>query len=124
MTETLSFDFCDISIFDNYLIVVMKEGVNITPDYNAILENITKKYFSKTSFVYITNRVNSYSVDPKIYYETAKIENLKGFAVVASNYQAKINAEIEKMFFNKPFKLFDSVENAIHWAKEITDSSN
>jgi hypothetical protein len=98
------------------MVVVMKEGIDITPDYNAILVEITDTYFSEKPFVYITHRINSYSVDPKIYYRTEKIKNLVGFAVVSSNYQAKTNAKIEQMFFSKPFKIFDSLEEAITWA--------
>lgn len=119
MKEILNFDFCDISIHDNYLVVVMKEGVNITPQHNDVLLEVTKKHFLDKKFVYITHRINSYSVDPKIYFETSKIENLKGFAVVSSNYKAKVNAQIEQMFFNKPFEIFTKLEDAFSWAEEL-----
>ncbi len=119
MKETLSFDFCDMSIYSNYLVVVMKEGVNITPDHNIVLLEVTKNHFSDRPFVYITHRINSYSVDPKIYFETSKIENLKGFAVVSSNYKAKVNAQIEQMFFNKPFEIFTKLEDAFTWADNL-----
>lgn len=119
MKETLTFDFCDMTIYDNYIVVVMKEGVNITPKHNDVLVQVTESYFSDKFFVYITHRVNSYSVDPKIYYETVKIENLKGFAVVSNNYQAKINAQIEQMFFTKPFEIFSNLDEAFNWADEI-----
>ncbi|WP_296316709.1 hypothetical protein [Winogradskyella sp. UBA3174] len=119
MKESLQFDFCDMTIYDNYLVVVIKEGVNITPNHNNVLLEVADKYFSEKPFVYITHRINSYSVDPKIYYETSQIETLKGFAVVSSNYKAKINAQIEKMFFNKPFEIFTDLDNAISWADTI-----
>ncbi len=122
MRDSLTFDFCDITIFDYYLVVVMKEGMNITPDYNDILVGIANKYFKKRPFVYITHRVHSYSVDPKIYFETTKIENLKGFAVVSNKFQAKNNVQIEQMFFSKPFEIFTSLDDAISWAEKITKS--
>lgn len=106
-------------IYDNYLVVVMKEGVNITPKHNNVLVEVTKNHFSDKPFVYITHRINSYSVDPKIYLETSKIKNLKGFAVVSSNYKAKVNAQIEQMFFNKPFEIFTKLDEAIRWANEL-----
>jgi len=117
MKEILTFDFCDMTIYDNYLVVVVKEGIHIVPEHNNVLIEITNTYFSNKPFVYITHRLNSYSVDPKIYYETAKIENLKGFGVVSDNYKAKVNAKVEQMFFNKPFEIFDNLEDAIKWAK-------
>ncbi|WP_229719383.1 hypothetical protein [Winogradskyella schleiferi] len=119
MKEILHYDFCDISIYDNYVVVVIKEGVNVTSKHNIVLVEIAKKYYSATPFVYITHRINSYSVDPKIYHETVQIKTLKGFAVVSSNYQAKINAQIEKMFFNKPFEIFKTLNDAMIWADEI-----
>jgi hypothetical protein len=119
MKETLSFNFCDMSIYNNYLVVVIKEGVNITPDHNKVLVEVTKTHFPDQPFVYITHRINSYSVDPKIYFETSKIENLKGFAVVSSNYKAKINAQIEQIFFNKPFEIFTKLEYAFTWADTL-----
>ncbi len=122
MKETLTLDFCDITIYDNYMVVVMKEGMDITPDYNSVLVEITNTYFPKQPFVYITHRIHSYSVDPKIYFETAKIENLKGFAVVSNKYQAKVNAQIEQMFFSKPFEIFTDLEDAIEWANKLVEA--
>jgi hypothetical protein len=110
-----------MTIYDNYVVVIMKEGVNIMPEHNNVLVEVTSTYYPNKPFVYITHRINSYSVDPKIYFETSKIENLKGFAVVSSNYKAKINAQIEQMFFTKPFEIFNTLEDAFSWAKEIID---
>lgn len=118
MRDTLTLEFCHVSIFDNYIVVVMNEGVNLSPSDNYILLDIANDYFKDKPFVYITHRVNSYSVDPQIYYETAKIKNLKGFAVVSSDYKAKRNAEVEKMFFSKPFGIFSELNEAYKWADE------
>lgn len=119
MPKTLTFDFCNMTIYDKYVVVVMKEGVNVRPEHNNVLIDVTKNYYSKKAFVYITHRINSYSVDPKIYLETSKIENLKGFAVVSQNYKAKVNAQVEKMFFNKPFEIFTNLDDAINWADNL-----
>lgn len=121
MAKVVKFDFCEMTLFEKHLVVVMNEGINLTPDHNQILVEISESHFNGRPFVYITNRVNSYSVDPKIYFETAKIENLKGFAVVSKNYKAKSNAEIEKMFFNKPFEIFSNIEDAVNWVDGIID---
>jgi len=86
-----------------------------------VLVKITETYFSDKHFVYITHRLNSYSVNPQIYFETSKIENLKGFAVVSSNYKAKVNAKVEQMFFKKPFKIFTELEDAVAWVDEILE---
>ena len=119
MTDELKFDFCKMHIYDHYVVVVMNEGVTITPEHNQVLLNVVDTYFKNKKFVYITHRIHSYSVDPKIYLETSKIENLAGFAVVSNDFKAKSNADVEKLFLRKPFKVFSDLESAISWASEI-----
>lgn len=123
MKEFLTFSFCDMTIYDHNVVVVMKEGINITPDYNEVLIEVTNTYFKNRPFVYITHRLNSYSVDPKIYHETVKIKNLIGFAVVSKDYKAKVNAQIEQLFFNKPFEIFTELENAFSWADQLIEKN-
>ncbi len=122
MEDELKFDFCDMQIYDHYMITIMKEGVTITPEHNKVLLNIVDTYYSHKQFVYITHRLHSYSVNPAIYFETSKIQNLAGFAVVSKDFKAKSNAEIEKLFLNKPFEVFNTIEEAISWANSILKS--
>lgn len=124
MLDLLKFDFCDMHIYGNYLIVIMHEGVTISPAHNQTLINVAETYYNGKKFVYISHRVNSYSVNPAIYFETSKIENLAGFAVVSKDYKAKSNAEIEKLFLDKPFEIFNSIEEAIAWSDTVLKSSS
>ncbi len=119
MVASLSFDFCTVDIHDTYLIAVMDEGITVKPEHNEVLLNIVKKYFPNKSFGYITHRKHSYSVDPSIYFETSKIENLKAFAIV-SNYEInQRNAELEKKFLMKPLRHFEELNTAVKWIKEM-----
>jgi len=117
MIDLLKFDFCDIEIYEDYVVVTINEGVTVMPKHNTILINIVDTYFRHREFVYITHRVNSYAVDPSIYLETSKIKNLRVFVVVSKDYKAKANAEVEMLFFNKPFKIFDDLQEAKEWAE-------
>jgi len=119
MTDVLKYDFCTMHIYDNYMIVVINEGVTVTPEHNNVLIDVANTYYKNKSFVYITHRLHSYAVDPAIYKETSKIKNLSGFCVVSSDYKAKRNAEIEKLFLNKPFEIFDTIEEATTWVKQV-----
>ena len=83
MEDLIRYDFADMHIYGSYMIVIMNEGVHVTPEHNQVLINITDTYYKNKKFVYITHRINSYSVDPKVYIETSKIENLAGFCVVS-----------------------------------------
>jgi len=119
MKTTLNLDFCDVVIYDHYIVVTIKEGTILTPEHNNTLIKISETYYEQTPFVYISNRINSYSVNPEIYYKTVQITSLKGFAVVSQEYKAKINAQIERMFFEKPFEIFSEIDDAITWAEAL-----
>ena len=102
MSNMLSFSFGKVTIYDNYLVFVMNEGITVTPEYNDVLVDIADTYFSNKNFVYITHRINSYSVDPNIYFKTSQIKNLIGFAVVTGDKIYRDNISLEKTFFSKP----------------------
>ncbi|WP_431134938.1 hypothetical protein [Psychroserpens mesophilus] len=123
MTDVLKYDFCTMHIYDNYMIVVINEGVTVTPNHNSVLLNVADTYYKNTRFVYITHRLYSYAVDPAVYKETSKIDNLAGFCVVSSDYKAKRNAEIEKLFLNKPFEILDTIDEAITWADSVLNKT-
>ncbi len=101
---------------------IMKEGIVVKPEYNKYLVDIAKKYFNDKPFGYITNRKNSYSVDPRIYFETSKIKNLVAFSVVSDKKINLTNVELEKIFLKKPFKHFTDEYSAIQWVNEIVKS--
>lgn len=113
------YTFGELSIFDNFIIAVIKEGVILTMEDNVVLIDIAEKYFKNQPFAYITNRINSYSVNPKIYLETSKIENLVAFAVVSQNDLSISNAQFEKQFLKKPYKSFSKLIDAIDWCEEL-----
>ena len=64
MLETVvKLKFCTLSFYDRYVIAEINEGVHLDHQHNEALIEITENHYSKP-FVYITNRINSYSVDP------------------------------------------------------------
>lgn len=119
MTKIINIDIGYVSIFDNYIIMEIDQGVIVTKEHNQLLVDIVDKFYKDKGVVYISNRKNSYSVNPSVYYETNKIKNIIGLAVVSENGMAVNNAEIEKLFFNKPFEIFSNLEDAKNWANEL-----
>ncbi|MFD2823462.1 hypothetical protein ACFS5M_07255 [Lacinutrix iliipiscaria] len=107
------------TLHDYYMITVMHEGVTVSVDTSQVLIDFAKSHFKNKPFIYITHRKHSYAVDTAIYKETMKIKNLIGFAVVSTKGMAITNASIEKMFVNKPFEIFEELDEAILWAKKI-----
>lgn len=120
MSEILKLEFCKIHVYNGFMIVTVDEGQMIDIENSDILVAVALSYFKDRPFVYITHRINSYAVDPNVYKTVSQIKNLLGFCVVSSNYMAKSNAMIEKLFLNKPFEVFDHLDEAKDWANALT----
>jgi len=110
MKDLLRFYFADIHIYNNYMIVVMNDGIHVTSVHNRILMNVTDTYYRNRKFVYITHRINSYSVDPKVYIKTSEVENLVGFCVVSKNYKAIKSF----LYFIQPYFEIDKKRKGSH----------
>lgn len=119
MRSLLKYNFCQVQIHDHHIIVIVNEGEVVDKLKNEVLVDIAQSYFKDRPFIYITHRINSYSVDPSVYKATSRIKNLIGFCVVSSNFLAKSNAQIEKLFFNKPYEIFESLQEAIQWSDSL-----
>ena len=106
--------------YKNFVIGEIKEGLTTTHENSQKLFKLGKAYYGMTTpFVYISNRVNSYSFDPTGHYKSMKIfSNLKGFAVVAYDKVSGRVANLEQAFISVPAKIFNSLEDAILWAEE------
>lgn len=117
------YDFGEVELHDHYVITVMNRGITVIPAYNDTLLQLARTHFKDRPFVYITHRKNSYAVDPSIYKLTTKIENLVGFAVVSDRPISTKTVPVEKLFFEKPFELFSTLEEGIAWADSLVEKA-
>lgn len=119
-SNSIEFDFCKLFLYDNYAINTVNEGVlidkYIAKDINTTLFN----HFQNSPFVFISNRTNSYSVDPSIYMEAYTHLNMIGFCIVTKDHRTIENATVEKLFLKMDFNIFDNLNEAIHWADSIS----
>ncbi|MFC5044982.1 hypothetical protein ACFSTE_20840 [Aquimarina hainanensis] len=123
MITSYNFDFCAAEIHSDYIKTIINEGATIVPEHNKILKQVVDLHFQDKPFVYITHRVNSYSVNPTVYIETSKIPNLIAFAVVSDNPMQETLTQLEKPFFKKEFALFRTMEDALIWKDKMIESS-
>ncbi len=113
--EVYKFEFGTFYFFDEFVISEINEGVTLVFDDTLELIELIKDYYAERPFGYLSNRINSYSIDPTGYYKVEEsFPNLAGFAVVIYN-QYKGALEIEKLFLNAPFKGFQTIEKASFW---------
>jgi len=110
-----------ISFYKNYMIVEAKEGIAFSYENATELLELCKAYYSNTTpFVYISNRVNSYSFNPTSHFKTAPMfPNLKGYAVVVYDAMSYDIAKMEQTFLNAPVQIFQGLEEAIAWVAEL-----
>ncbi len=120
--EHLEYEFGSFYFFRNFIISEIKTGVII--DFEKIkpaFQNVIKHYRRDIPFVYISNRINSYSVVPTSHFQTRDIfPNLMGYAIVSYNPKTDKVAELERSFFDKHLEIFDSLDKAIKWAETIS----
>lgn len=123
MTEKIELDFGTISVLDKILICECKEGILLDVNSNRKILEIGDKTFKGQAFGYISNRVNSYAVDPMVYRDSAEHPELKAIAVVTSSEVARQSAVLEQKFYTNKnsFQIFSSLTEAKDWIKEIID---
>ena len=106
------------------MIATVNEGATVTNENSNLITVEALKHFTERPFVYITNRVNSYAVDPTIYKVSSRVETLAGFAVVSPSNLALRNAKYERVFLEKPFETFNTTDKAVAWAEQIVKLHN
>ena len=107
-----------ISVYKAIAIVEIEEGIAVSfQDGQDVFARLLSILGSKP-WVYISNRVNSYSLDPNDYKHLNQIPTLKGIGVIQYEKSIKTALKLEKMFVKKPFKTFTHLDTAIEWALE------
>lgn len=109
-------------MFDTYVIGEVNADVVFSWKKHGkiVTKEIANLYNNGEGLVYITNRINSYSVMPSDWFYFYKYSyNLKGYAVVSYSEKGFANSVIEKVFTRNKYQSFTALENAIIWAKKL-----
>lgn len=122
LIKAYKLDFGYVEIYPKFAIGVINDSIDLSLENLSDLTSITDIYFRDKDFAYISLRKNSYAVNPILYNYVKEIGNLKKIAVVSNKEIFKHNFKIEKYFYGKEMKLFESIENAVEWVTdEIED---
>ena len=112
----------ELEIHENLVIVRFDEGSNITiEDWMEIKEMVFDNFSGK--FAWISDRINSYSIDPTLLLRPEVIEDLDKFVCLAQvNYGKKIkdSTELAKDFLSvkTAFRSFMKLDDALIWVRE------
>ncbi|WP_111309092.1 hypothetical protein [Confluentibacter sediminis] len=119
--KELNYPFGNVFIFNGFLVSEINEAVTfnwedcgkvIVEDVVAFLETDGK------DLVYISNRINSYSVVAADWLKFfKKAYTLKAYCIVSNSKLGGMNYMVEKLFFSKKIKRFNSIFEAISWVR-------
>ncbi len=115
----LELEFGRVWFLENILIAELDEGILFDVENNRKLLEIGSETFRDQPYGYISNRKNSYAVNPMVYIESANAPYLRAIAVVSKSDICKQNAVLERQFYkeNNHFEVFSELEEAIDWMK-------
>ncbi|MEC3908676.1 hypothetical protein VOI54_16735 [Tamlana sp. 2201CG12-4] len=113
-----NFFFCD-------KFIISEINAEVHFDWNKIelvLKEAIKFYGLNAKLGYISNRVNSYSVDPQDWAKIAIQSNMMaGSSIVYYNYMMYLNATLEKRFSVVKMHPCLSLDEAIEWISNLDE---
>lgn len=123
MNTTINLDFCSLEFLkkDKIVIGTINEGVHLSPELSQAIVLTVFKHLGDYPMVYITNRIHSYSIDPTLYTNISKIKNVIGIGIVCNKTRKAEIAQIDKLFYKKRLKQFDTIDNAMFWAIKLLE---
>jgi len=115
-------DIGTIYFYQHCVVGEFNEGVNVSYATGFTLLLTCLKHIGTKPVYLISNRINSYSVQPNDYKYLTKVPNLKGIAVVTKDPVGAANARLEAEFFKKSFEVFNDIDQAKAWGDKLIAS--
>jgi len=117
--KTIDLDFVRMDLSEHCVVATVKEGILIELEHIAALHEVFAEYYSERKFGYIDNRINQYAINlnPELY--NTRYPKMIGIAIVCYTENACKSANFEKTFYNWPFEVFRSLEEAQLWISKL-----
>lgn len=115
-----------VTFYSNIVVGEVKEGQHVSYENASIASQlIAQTYKGTIPFVYISNRVNSYSMDPVAYKELISlVPNLIGFGAVSTSKRTRMLSNLERIFVKKPMRVFETMDEAFEWSFKLLEDKN
>ncbi len=109
--------------FETFFISELNEGVHF--DWEKVIEvmdELINFYGKDIKLAYLSNRINSYSTDPRSWEKVHKKYNIIiASAIVYYNDFTFMNATLEKKFSKRSIKRCLSLDEAIQWLLNLKE---
>lgn len=108
----------EFEFYSNYFIGRIDEGVNAGPSFVDSLTKLIQKHYSGGPIIYISDRVNSYSLDPIATNELIRRNNIRFAGIVIYTQQQKhVYSYEEHVLQGVTVCSFDALSTAVSWAE-------
>ncbi len=127
IVEQVEFDFGIIQVGDHYLIGEMREGADVLEDAIYSVVKLARDRFEGHPWVYISNRVHSYSHQPAAQVLLGKLDaNLVAYAVVLGHPGHEVLIDLERSLAEgkHAFEVFDELQPSIDWATSVLQTQD
>ena len=121
VVKVFNYPFGNVYVFDGFVVSELNQGGTIGWEQTKlIVDDVTRFFNSKgENVIYISNRINSYSVIATDWLKFFKQRyTLKAYCVVSENQSGILNLMIEKLFFKNKIKHFEDIYTAINFVKK------
>ncbi|MBD0779449.1 hypothetical protein HPE56_16740 [Maribacter sp. ANRC-HE7] len=122
----INYSFGDFYLFDTFVVGEIHDNVHVSWKEHGkmIAEELSNLYDNNgKDIIYISNRVNDYSLVPtdwKIFFKLSY--NLKAYGIISHTKTGYFNAMLERMFVNTKSRWFNSLEDSIIWVDKISNT--
>jgi hypothetical protein len=121
--KKINLSFGNFFFLDNFIISEINRGIHFDwKKIKKISKLIIEHYGKDCKIGYVSNRINSYSFEPKLWID---FNNRYGFIIAAAiitydNYN-RMNANIEKKFSGHSLKRCNNLDQAIDWVNNLKE---
>ena len=109
----------EFEFFEGYFIGRIYDGVNAGSTFVEALSELIHKHYHGKPVIYISDRVNSYSLDPVATVDLIERNNIRFVGVVVYTRQQETVYSFEERFIKGvPMCNFVSLDAALCWSKQ------
>lgn len=125
--KKIQLPFGKFFLCENFVVAELEQEIHV--DWSIIQRigtMIIEQYGTSRKIGLISNKINSYSIDPYVWVKFNKeYDFIEASAIVWYNDGGYVAATLEKMFLKSSVKLCETLDEAIHWILSILmDSKN